>query len=253
MNEDIEKISEKMPNKIKLSLEKGKKIDEEWKNDNLKSIINDCINIENNIENINEINEKIIKCNSSNIDIRVNFAESQTNEILEKIKIFGELSNCENWIESNIITSSENKGILKNLIFPDKSINSKLLYRLSKNGSAISNFHKLCDNIKNNLIVIQTENNIIFGSYCTWGWDTSGNDLKDNNLGILFNFSKNFKINEPNLRIHKGCNDHGPYFYEYFYFDKTMNKCIIMRNNKIIESNGTINIKEVEVFQIENK
>jgi len=32
-----------------------------------------------------------------------------------------------------------------------------------------------------------------------------------------------------------------------------MNKCIIMRNNKIIESNGTINIKEVEVFQIENK
>ena len=76
------------------------------------------------------------------------------------------------------------------MIFPDKYINSKLLYRLSKDGSTISNFHKLCDNIKNNLIIIQTENNEIFGSFCTWEWDTSGNDLKNNNLGILFNFSK---------------------------------------------------------------
>ncbi len=252
INDDIEKISEKMPNNIKLSLEKGKKIDGEWKNDNLKSIINDCINIEKNIESINEINEKIKKFNNFNIDIKLNFAESQNNEILEKIKIFGNLSDLENWIESNIITSLDNKGILKNLIFPGKIINSKLLYRLSKNGSTISNFHKLCDNIKNNLLIIQTEKSEIFGCYCTWGWDISGNDLKENNLGILFNFSKNLKFNEPNLYIHKGCNDHGPYFYDRFYFNKTMNQCVICNNNKIINSNGIINIKEVEIFQIES-
>ena len=171
---------------------------------------------------------------------------------MEKIKIFGNLSDLENWIESNIITSLDNKGILKNLIFPGKIIDSKLLYRLSKNGSTISNFHKLCDNIKNNLLIIQTEKSEIFGCYCTWGWDISGNDLKENNLGILFNFSKNLKFNEPNLYIHKGCNDHGPYFYDRFYFNKTMNQCVICNNNKIINSNGIINIKEVEIFQIES-
>ena len=139
------------------------------------------------------------------------------------------------------------------MIFPDNYINSKLLYRLSKDGSTISNFHKLCDNIKNNLVIIQTENNEIFGSFCTWEWDNSGNDLKNNNLGILFNFSKNFKFCEPNLRIHKGCSSHGPYIYTEFYFDGTMNKCHIVSNNKIIKSNGIINIKEVELFKIEDK
>lgn len=179
---------------------------------------------------------------------------SQTNEILEKIKLYGELSNCENWIESNIITSSENKYKLKNLIFPDKSISSKLLYRMSRNGCTISDFHKLCDNIKNNLIVIQAESNEIFGSYCTWEWDTSGKDLNENNLGILFNFSKNSKFCELNLRIHKGCcSDHGPYIYSAFYFKGRMNECQIVNNNKIINSNGNIKIKEVEVFKIEEK
>jgi len=56
VDEKLIKESEKYPNKIKLSLEKGKIIDDEWENDNkLSSIINDCINIENDIQNINNI------------------------------------------------------------------------------------------------------------------------------------------------------------------------------------------------------
>ena len=57
VNEDIIKESEKLPNKIKLSLEKGKLIDNEWNDNNkLSSIINNCINIEDIIKNINIIN-----------------------------------------------------------------------------------------------------------------------------------------------------------------------------------------------------
>ena len=55
-NEDIIKKGEKLPNKIELSLEKGKLIDNECNNNNLCSYINDCINIENNIKIINNIN-----------------------------------------------------------------------------------------------------------------------------------------------------------------------------------------------------
>ena len=55
-NEDIIKKGEILPKQIKLSLEKGKLIDKEWDINNLYSYINDCINIENNINDINIIN-----------------------------------------------------------------------------------------------------------------------------------------------------------------------------------------------------
>ena len=61
INDDIIKKGEKLPKRIKLSLEKGKSINKEWDNDNLSSYIYDCINIENNIKIINEINENINK------------------------------------------------------------------------------------------------------------------------------------------------------------------------------------------------
>ena len=58
IKEELIKEREKLPNKIKLSLEKGKKIIGDLDNENKTSlIINDCINIENNIKNVNEIND----------------------------------------------------------------------------------------------------------------------------------------------------------------------------------------------------
>ena len=50
---DIITENEKLPYKIKISLEKGKIVDNEWNDENkLNSLINDCINIEKNIRNI---------------------------------------------------------------------------------------------------------------------------------------------------------------------------------------------------------
>ena len=50
LDQDLIKKAEKLPNQIRLSLEKGKTINKQWNNneDNLYSYINDCINIENN-------------------------------------------------------------------------------------------------------------------------------------------------------------------------------------------------------------
>ena len=57
LNEDIIKENDKLSNKIKISLEKGKLIDIENKdNQKLNSLINDCLNIENNIIKLNDIN-----------------------------------------------------------------------------------------------------------------------------------------------------------------------------------------------------
>ena len=91
-NEDILKETEKLPNTIKISLEKGKLIEKEWDNNKLNSLINDCINIENDIKTINTINEKIKKFNSIDIQLKFNSGDDDIT-ILESIKRFGNINN----------------------------------------------------------------------------------------------------------------------------------------------------------------
>jgi len=47
INDELINKGEKLPKKIKSSLEKGKSINKEWNNNNLNLYIYDCINIEN--------------------------------------------------------------------------------------------------------------------------------------------------------------------------------------------------------------
>ena len=84
---------ENLPHIIKKSLEKGKKIDNNWENnDNINSLINDCVNIENNIASINTIN-KNIKRFKTNTSIKIKFfpEERGINELLKTIKAFGKI------------------------------------------------------------------------------------------------------------------------------------------------------------------
>ena len=87
--EDIIKEGDKLPNKIKNSLTKGKLINEHWNENKLNSLINDCLNIERNIENINKINESVKKNNSKNISLIFYPEEDEINRFLESIKNFG--------------------------------------------------------------------------------------------------------------------------------------------------------------------
>ena len=109
-NETIIKEAEKLPNKIKLSLEKGKLIEEEDNFNKLSLFINNCINIENNIKEINIINENIKKCNDS-LSIKINFMEEENDEkvigLLNNIKNFGNLEK----IEQNYFKEIENPWI----------------------------------------------------------------------------------------------------------------------------------------------
>ena len=88
--EDLIKDSEKLPNKIKISLEKGKSLDKDWNDNELNYFINDCIEIENNIKEINIINESIKKYNS-NKNKEIKFNENGINNILDIIKNFGKI------------------------------------------------------------------------------------------------------------------------------------------------------------------
>ena len=84
--------SKKLPNKVKVSLEQGKKIENEWNEENkLIYLINGCINIENNINTIKILNEKIEKLNVANAEIKFNFEEDTINNYIKRIKNFGYL------------------------------------------------------------------------------------------------------------------------------------------------------------------
>ena len=90
--EDIIKKSEKLPNKITKSIDKGKIIDKEWNENNLTSLLNDCINIENNIKEINTINDNIKKYYSyKDIKIYYNITEEQVNNMTNYINNFGQI------------------------------------------------------------------------------------------------------------------------------------------------------------------
>ena len=102
INEELIKNSDKLPNKIKISIEKGKEIENNWNNNNaLPLLINNCINIENNIKNIKLLNENIGKLNNLKIDIKFYPQEEGINQFLNSIKIFGKISESDK-LESSI-------------------------------------------------------------------------------------------------------------------------------------------------------
>ena len=87
------KKSEKLPNQVKICLENGKKLNNTWNKENeLNSIINDCIKIENNVLTINKINENINKCNSIELNINFRPEEKGIEKFIKIIKDFGNIS-----------------------------------------------------------------------------------------------------------------------------------------------------------------
>ena len=116
---------EKLPNKIKESIEKGKLIDKEWNNDNeIISSINDCINLENNIKNILIINDNL-KNQDKYQKIKIQFLpkESGINDFSHEIKNFGKITphflnfrrsplDINNKIQYTLTTSENNSIII---------------------------------------------------------------------------------------------------------------------------------------------
>ena len=82
-----------MPNNIKTLIDKGKLLlNKEWNDENkLIERINDCINIEESIKNINEINQKIEKKEIEKINIKFIPEDEQNIELIQSIKNFGEI------------------------------------------------------------------------------------------------------------------------------------------------------------------
>ena len=101
-NENIIKDSEKLPEKIKLLLDKAENINKDDNDNKLCFFINVCINIENNIKNIMEMNYNIKKCENS-INNKIEFfpeGKETFEQFLNTIKKFGQIDSKFNEINN---------------------------------------------------------------------------------------------------------------------------------------------------------
>jgi len=252
-NEDIIKEGEKLPEKIKKSLEKGKKLENEWKDNKLISIINDCINIENDISQINKINENINRCQKNNkAKINLCLNDDEINKLTENIKNLGKSSK----IFFSKINFDEN--MVKDWI--GKNFTAELLFSTSKNGFEPSEFHKLCDNKGPTIIFIETTKGYIFGGYTELDWDVSGSYKTDEST-FLFSINNKSKYTRKNKLCSIYCRkDLAPSFGgnsspDIYCMDSCKKGNICSKNTfatkeELNNGESYFEVKEMEVFQI---
>jgi len=104
-NEKKIKKLEKLPNRVKISIEKGKKISEEWNNDEqLCSNINECLNIESNLKEVKFLNSD----NVNNFSLNIKFLpeENEINKLKNIINSFGDVREYGLFTESEIVINN---------------------------------------------------------------------------------------------------------------------------------------------------
>ena len=201
IKEETIKEGEKLPNKVKISLDKCKNIN--FENTKLNSIINDCINIENEIHIIDLIKENIQKYSNAD-EFNVQFTsekKNDLNDLLELIKKFGKILKFNDGLNniSKIINNDFNKQTsiinwIKGKI-NHNLIDFQLLFRMSEHGTKSEDFHNLCDNKGPTLILIKTTKNRIFGGFTPLHWAKTGSGIKDpSNQTFIFSLDLNKKF-----------------------------------------------------------
>ena len=107
--------SENLPKEINISIEKAKKINNDWDDENkLSSLINICLDLERHIEEINKLNNNINIYSQIPSTIKFYPDQNKIDLFLENIKSFG-----------NIICDDKFNG--KNKINIDEKENKKIL------------------------------------------------------------------------------------------------------------------------------
>ena len=262
-NEDIMKKGEKLPNKIKSSLEKSKLIDNDWNDKGkLNSIINICIQIENNIKDINLINDSINKCKiNKDFKIDLSIDNEFSNKYIEGLKNFGSII-TKNGLINNIIKNEEEAKDFSSFLFKNENIEFNLLYQATRDGDQISDIIKKIEGYTPTLFLVYTKNGIKCGGYTKALWKADGK-YKNDASSFLFNFNnrKIFNNKKSDESIHCRDNDcicfgnynHSDYyirnkFFTYKIFENT-NKISYYSNTYDVQGQQESSINELEIYK----
>ena len=261
--EDIMKKSEKLPKKVNLSLEKGKLIENEWNKHKLILLIHNCINIENDLKDINIINKKVKKYKDYNkVDIKFIYGDDT---IINNLKNYLFISNIN--YGSLILKEEEDKEKFNKLI--NLKINKmELLYRASRDGLSYSNIVNKINNKSNLIFLYLTGKDRIFGAFIQTkltdiDMDGSRKYYTDENAFVFsLNLNKKYQILVPQnaigfddsdyILIGNNRNNNGFWFSGKDIYDKDLIKVSKIyhfnKNSELTEGNGKL--IELEIFKL---
>ena len=225
------------------------------------------------------INQQIIRINLleetiENQQKKLNEQENKINKLDEEIKKLqkNKFINKDNNIKinnktllidnSNIIRNDKEKEEkIREWINPKKNISFTLLYRMTRDGLNVEDFHKNCDNQGPTLVLIETNKNYKFGGYTPLDWESPLYYMnKNDEETFLFslNLMKKYKKIEEGRSIYLS-KEYGPCFgqgSDIGIGSKKMNQGYVRNTNYMVDYEVTygdsyFECKEVEVFKVE--
>lgn len=221
-------------------------------------------------------NNNIIKIEQEKKIEKLNQTISDLKGMIEELKYQINLNNKNNYNDfdkSHIINKFNIRSfdfIKKKIenIYNGKNVGFKMIYNAKENGDESYKFHKLCDNHKYTLVIVNTMKNIIFGGFASKTWNSLDLGRKKDGNSFIFSINKqkiyNSKKDDKKCqRYHLFCSDDdGPCFYAFSidnlflknggYCDE-IEKCNYDSfENEYEINNGEKNflIKELEVYKI---
>jgi len=244
-------------------------IDFNIKKTKFNSSINDIYELIN--KQINRIN--LLEQTIENQKKKINEQENKIRKLDEEIKkiqknIFSnkeniQINNTTLLIENSKIIGNdkEKEKLIREWINPKKNISFTLLYRMTRDGLNVEDFHKKCDNKGATLVLIETNKNYKFGGYTPLDWESPLHFInKNDELTFLFslNLMKKYTKIEEGRSIYLN-SEYGPCFgqgSDIGIGNKKMNHGYVRNTNYMIDYEVTygdsyFECKEVEVFKVE--
>ena len=209
-------------------------------------------------------------------------AQAVFNQNIYYNKTTPNISTSKNIFNSNIVNFEDILFVINRLkkLHPKiPEINLALVYRASEDGDRAADFHKKCDRIGHNLVIIKTRKGNIFGGFTFKNWEHMPRDIDEKrpNLGSASRDSRAFGFNVNIQKIYENekpnefaiwCNkNYGPTFKNNLFqiFDSCMKKggyCSVRTNShfggqltdfEIAGGESRFRVEELEVYEVRNK
>ena len=170
-------------------------------------------------------------------------------------------------LEDSIILKNEDQKIktICEWIDPNKKFQFNLLFRMSRDGSNCSDFHRCCDNKGETLLLFKTDKNYIFGAYTPLNWTSpQSGEVNDPNDNLTFLFSLNkmkkfTKIPGKSRNSARSQKENGPLLGGGtdigIYPDMKKgwtNNGTFLTNRELTNGESDFNLNEMEIFQVQN-
>ena len=210
--------------------------------------------IDNNIEQLGKMTSEFEKRMKNNI--MEQYIKELTKVDKKYLKISKEInSNILKFDEISLIEEGVKKKLSKNIK------EYKLIFKASKDGFRVKDFHNYCDGKDNTLTLVKTKTGRRFGGFTDQKWDQSGSNKSGSN-GFLFSldFKEIYYNNNSSYNI-QGNSSYGPYFGNDFYIGDNCNSgynssdssnCYYTTNSKTYALAGENKyiVEDYEVYQI---